>query len=531
MKSLILALCVLSALSQAQVCTPPEQSPVVSYPSGTLIPNIGTCDLTITTKSEKCRQLVKQGFALLHCFWFNESVRSFRDATKEDPECAMAWCGLNAIETMPWNDHASYKDEAEYAIKRAVQLSESASKIEQALIVSYRVRAVSEDQRKGAFRKAMEALIVEHPKEIEPRLLLAGVLTQLCMNDRSLDTGEIQNELKSVVALIEPVLKKDPRNAGALHYHIHALEGSRPELAVPSARLLPIVASASAHMVHMAGHIYNTVGMWEDGDKVFAESKRVGEAYAKQLDKTPTQADWNYSHNNDYYSVNMMEQGRVKDAVKLQAFGGRKAEYAWRNSDWKSLLELVDEKKESKQSMYYRGLALAYQGKLEEAKAALKVVLGDATTTPAPRTGKVPPYQRSEETRSFELEGLVTFLSGEKENGIKLLEEAVKSYDRIEYDEPSSYMRPPHETLVYALRESGKPKDALKVLEAYAKAKKNSGWTYYLRGRCYQDLGNTKEALKWFREFKKVWPNPDPELEPVVYVAKFMQDLARKQKP
>ncbi|MEQ1935417.1 MAG: hypothetical protein ABL962_16280, partial [Fimbriimonadaceae bacterium] len=129
-----------------------------------------------------------------------------------------------------------------------------------------------------------------------------------------------------------------------------------PELAVPSARLLPIVASASAHMVHMAGHIYNTVGMWEDGDKVFAESKRVGEAYAKQLDKTPTQADWNYSHNNDYYSVNMMEQGRVKDAVKLQAFGGRKAEYAWRNSDWKSLLELVEEKKESKQSMYYRGV-------------------------------------------------------------------------------------------------------------------------------------------------------------------------------
>ncbi|MEQ1935418.1 MAG: tetratricopeptide repeat protein [Fimbriimonadaceae bacterium] len=122
---------------------------------------------------------------------------------------------------------------------------------------------------------------------------------------------------------------------------------------------------------------------------------------------------------------------------------------------------------------------------------------------------------------------MVTFLSGEKENGIKLLEEAVKSYDRIEYDEPSSYMRPPHETLVYAMRESGKPKDALKVLEAYAKAKKNSGWTYYLRGRCYQDLGNTKEALKWFREFKKVWPNPDPELEPVVFVAKFMQDLAR----
>ncbi len=500
---------------------------MVSYPSGTIIANVGSSDLTVTTKSEKCRQLVKQGFALLHCFWFNESVRSFRDATREDPDCAIAWCGLNAIETMPWNNHASYKEEAEYAIKRAVQLSESASKVEQALIVSYRVRSVTEDQRKGAFRTAMERVVAEHPTEMEPRLLLAGVLTQLCMNDRTLESGEIQNELKAVLALIGPVLKKDPRSPGALHYHIHALEGSRPELAIPSAKLLPEVASASAHMVHMAGHIYNTVGMWTDGDRVFSRSKEVGEAYAKELGKTPNEADWNYGHNNDYFSVNLMEQGRTREAVKLQNFGGRKAEFAWRNSDWKGLLDLVKENEQSKQSMFYRGLAFSYLGQLDEAKKALKSVLGDLQTSPEPKTGKVSPSQRQTETRSFELEGLVAFLSGDKDRGVSLLRSAVESYDRVEYDEPSSYMRPPHESLVFALRSLGKPKDALKVLDAYTKVKKNSAWTPYLRGRCYEDMGNRKEALKWYREFQKIWTNPDPDLEPVAHVANFMQGLPK----
>ncbi|MEQ1824003.1 MAG: tetratricopeptide repeat protein [Fimbriimonadaceae bacterium] len=528
MKCLVGILMAVSASAGAQMCAPPEQAPIVSYPSGTIIHNVGTSDLTVTTKSEKCRQLVKQGFALLHCFWFNESVRSFRDATKEDPECAIAWCGLNAIETMPWNRQSAYKDEAEFAIKRAVQLSESASKVEQALIVSFRVRSLSDDDRKGAFRTAMEKVVAENPSEMEPRLLLAGVLTQLCMNDRSLESGEIQNELKSVYALIEPVLKRDPRNAAALHYHIHAMEGSRPELAIPSAKLLPEVASASAHMVHMAGHIYNTVGMWTEGDKVFKRSQEVGEAYAKELGKTPNEADWNYGHNNDYFSVNLMEQGRVKEAIKLQSFGGRKAEFAWRNSNWKELLEIVKENEKSKQSMFYRGLAFAYLGQLEDAKKALKVVLGEANTTPPPRTGKVSPWLRQEETRSFELEGLITFLSGEKDRGIQILRRAVESYDRIEYDEPSSYMRPPHESLVFALRSMNKPKDALKVLDAYAKVKKNSAWTYYLRGRCYEDLRDEKSALKWYREYQKIWTNPDPELEPVAHVEKFMRDMARK---
>ena len=123
MRAALFAFAVLfTAGTHGQTCVPPQQSTVVAYPSGTIIAGVGTSDIPVTTKNEKCKTLVKQGFALIHCFWFNEAVRSFRDATKADPGCAIAWCGLNVAENMPWNKRAEYTQEAEYAIKMAVRL-------------------------------------------------------------------------------------------------------------------------------------------------------------------------------------------------------------------------------------------------------------------------------------------------------------------------------------------------------------------------------------------------------------------------
>lgn len=510
-----------AAMAHAQTCVLPEQSPVVSYPSGTLIEGIGTSDIPVVTKSEKCRKLVKQGFALIHCFWFNEAVRSFRDATKEDPACAIAWCGLNVAETMPWNKRSEFVAEAKFAIDQAVRFYEDAGPLEKKLISTLKNRDVTKDDRKSTFNSEMHELVDAFPEAFEPRLILAGVRIQLCMSDRTLPSGVVQNELVEAAKLIEPILAKDPRNPGALHYHIHAYEGSRPEKALSSARLLSEVAHSSAHMVHMSGHIYNVLGLWEDANRVFAQSAKLGEEYAKSVGSKPESADWNYGHNRDYRGVNFGEQGRLKEAMELCGFTGRRLALLWRVADWQALADAVKGQTGGGETAFYQGMAAAELGKLPEAEAALQRLL----ETKGSSWGTV--AKRVLETEKLELEGLVLCKQGKTDEGIEKLRKAVDSYGLIEYEEPPYYFRPPHETLGHALIEAGQPMAAVKVFQDGLLVKRNSGLMVYGIALAYESSGDMERARAKYGEFLRVWNKADADRPQVVH-AKSVLASARK---
>jgi len=509
------------SLSQAQTCVPPDPTVVVAYPSGTLIEGVGTSDLPVTTKNEKCRKLVKQGFALIHCFWFNEAVRSFRDATKEDPTCAIAWCGLNISETLPWNKGEKYAKEAEYAIKRAVALYESASDLEKGLIAAFRARDLDKDLRTGPFADAMDRVIEEHKNAAEPRLLMAGMRAQVCMFDRTLPSGEVQNELKEVAKLIAPVLAKSPNNPGANHYQIHAYEGSDPDKALKSARILGRIAPASAHMVHMPGHLYNVLGMWEDANKSFSEANRIGEEYAKKIGAKPSEADWNYGHNRDYWGVSLGEEGRLKESFGLVGFGGRRNEILWRVSDWKALAESVAKAGAGAETSYYQGMAAAHLGRIDQAKenfAQLMAVDGSSSGTVSKQVLK---------TRKLELEGLLEVKTGDVEKGLDLLKQAIDAFMRIEYEEPPYYFRPPHETLGDALIDAHRQEEALAVFESGLKVKRNAGTMLFGMARAQETAGEKTKALAAYTRFLKVWAKADDDRPQVVHAKAY---LAQNQK-
>ena len=505
------AVLVFCGFSSGQTCAPPVPSKIVSFPAGTVIEGVGTSDLPVTTKSEKCRTLTKQGFALIHCFWFNEAVRSFRDATKEDPECAIAWCGLAVSETLPWNRDSDFGVESRFAMKRSIALYDTASDIEKAVIAAFRTKDLASDDLKGPFADAMNRIAKEYPDVFEPRLLMAAIRTQVCMFDRTLPNGEVQNELVEVAKLIAPVLLKDPKNPAANHYQIHAYEGSTPEKALPSARILGQVAPASAHMVHMPGHLYNVLGMWDDADKSFGDANRIGEDYAKQIGASPAEADWNYSHNRDYWGVSLGEEGRIREAFELVNFSGRRNQILWRVSDWPALLKAVEKAGNSSDSAFYRGIASAHLGDLKAAKAELKRLReaqGKSVGNPYALIGK---------TRRLELDGVIKCLSNDFETGLPLLRQAVQTFSKIEYEEPPYYMRPPHETLADMLRRNKKFAEALQVLESGLKVKRNAGTIFYLVARVHEDAGAKEKAKLAFERFLLVWSKADSDRPQVRY--------------
>src|SRR4051812_508483 len=99
--------------------------------------DLGVYTRKVTTKNPKAQKYFNQGLALLHGFNHAAAIRSFQEAAKLDPECAMAHWGI-ALAAGP---HINYPlvppPMAELAWKEltlAQQHADDASPVEQALI-------------------------------------------------------------------------------------------------------------------------------------------------------------------------------------------------------------------------------------------------------------------------------------------------------------------------------------------------------------------------------------------------------------
>ncbi|AIE83384.1 TPR repeat protein [Fimbriimonas ginsengisoli Gsoil 348] len=521
MKSLGLFLCLATAVAHGQgMCPPPPaQTAIVAFPAGTIIPGVGTTDLPITTKSAKARQLAKQGFALIHCFWFNEAVRSFRDATKEDPACAAAWLGLNASLTLPWHRPSEYSAEADYAIRRAVETCGDATDLEQAVIAAYRLRSVQVDDRESAFERAMMQVVQTHPDAFEPRLLLSAIRTQLCMNDRYDNNLNPREELTKVLKLITPILQKDPMNAGALHYRVHALEGSAPDQAVLAADRLSQAAPASGHMVHMPGHIYNRVGMYDKARDSFLNSVHIHEEYAKKIPGATADIDWNYGHDVDFLIFNLAEMGRIKEGEKwLARSPGSWEKLAWRAGQWD---RLADKSK----THFFLGMAALQRNDLKTAGDESRKLEAEAAKNALPKTGRWRITQiRMQQVEAAELKGLLLSQQGNHDEARKELAKAVAIYELVCYEEPPYYPRPPYETEGEVDLAAGKPEDALKAYQKGLRARPGSGWMLYGIALSQEKAGHPAEAKAAYQTFLTAWKGADPDLPQVVHARAYLRD-------
>src|SRR6185437_6833102 len=101
--------------------------------------------------------------------------------------------------------------------------------------------------------------------------------------------------------------------------YIHAVEASpHPERALHSAEILPSLAPASGHMVHMPGHIYYRLGDYARAEQAFEASMLADETYMREQ-HVAVDDDWNYVHNLMYAVANLLEEGKLKEAAEYSA--------------------------------------------------------------------------------------------------------------------------------------------------------------------------------------------------------------------
>src|SRR3954468_24643826 len=135
--------------------------------------DLGTYTRKVTTKNPKAQAYFNQGLAFIHGFNHASAIRSFQEAAKADPDCAMAHWGV-ALAAGP---HINYPlvppPMAELAwkeLKLAQHHAGKASAVERALIeaLSHRYANPQPEDRKPldkAYAAAMRRVWKKYPRD------------------------------------------------------------------------------------------------------------------------------------------------------------------------------------------------------------------------------------------------------------------------------------------------------------------------------------------------------------------------------
>jgi len=253
--------------------TPAFQEPIKYIPSA-----LGPYSWNVTTSNEMSQNYFDQGIQMRFAYGMNDAARSFREAHREDPNCAMCYWG-EAFSLGSFLNGGMSAEKAPYAheaIEKAVELSGNATELERDLIMAARDRYPADydpDNRRTvdeAFAGRMKVLYDNYPGNHEVAVVYA---VSIFLLEERRGYRDINNpSLIHLHNVLTGVLDEDITHPGACHLYIHATESSQqPELALPCADYLSDAVPAASHIQHMPSHTWNEVGFW--GRSVRANTK------------------------------------------------------------------------------------------------------------------------------------------------------------------------------------------------------------------------------------------------------------------
>src|SRR3989475_8940433 len=217
-----------------------------------------------TSCSPEAQKQFERALAMLHSFFFPETIKTFSAIAETDPSCAIAYWGI-AISQRP-NPLVPPFDAA--TLKRGLEAIEKGEAIgakterERDWLTAFKAfykdyDTVDQDTRTKNYEKAMEALAKKYPDDVEAKVFWALALNET-FDHKSMDP------LMKAIQILEPLDRKYPDHPGITHYLIHSYDFAPiAKRGVPAANKYAKIASSAPHALHMPSHIYSMVGMWE----------------------------------------------------------------------------------------------------------------------------------------------------------------------------------------------------------------------------------------------------------------------------
>ena len=267
--------------------------------------------------------------AMLHNFFYPETVKSFLAIIKEDPDCAIAYWGLAMSELpnplVPPFPPANLKagSEAIQQGKAAKTQTPREAEYLAAIEVFYKdYDKIDQKTRADRYEQAMQRLHEHYPEDSEAAIFYALALNETVdFNDKT-----YAKQLKAA-AILNKEAKNQPNHPGIAHYLIHSYDfAPLAAMCVSTARRYDKIAAASPHALHMPSHIYSMLGMWEDSVRSNLAAKAAADGYAAK--NFPGKTDPGVPHMLDFIVYADLQMAKDRDARQVVESLGKLVKFA-----------------------------------------------------------------------------------------------------------------------------------------------------------------------------------------------------------
>jgi tetratricopeptide (TPR) repeat protein len=508
--------------------------------------NLGNHTFKIKTRSRKAQEFFNQGINLSYGFNHAEAMRSFREAARLDPSCAIAYWGqalvLGPNINMPMAAEA--EPEAHKLIQKALELKMHASPKERDYIdaLAKRYSPDAKPDRKAldqAYAHAMKSLAKKYPNDLDAATLYAEALMDLRPWNYWTRDGVPYADTPEIISLLESVMKRNPNHPGACHFYIHAVEATKsPERAEAAADRLFKLMPGAGHMVHMPSHIYFRVGRYADASKANAQASAVDEDYITQCRVQGIYPLAYYPHNLHFLYAAASFEGNseltilaaekvaaaiphhaLKDFPMLQGFLAIPELALARFGRWDKILKLPAPAHDTlflKGIRHYvRGTALAATERLGDAAReleALKKVLADKALDDLPASFSHNTTRAILGIAPEMLQGEILARQGKYPEAIAHLETAARLEDALVYIEPPDWYLPARQALGAVLLQAGRAAEAEAVYWEDLRRYPHNGWSLFGLAQSLEKQGKNEEAAMVEQRFQKAWKQADVKL-------------------
>jgi len=512
--------------------------------SAPLFHDIGHHRRAVTTSSGMAQRYFDQGLTWTYAFNHDEAIRSFRQATELDPECAMAWWGIALCNGPHINNPVVPPERAEAAwaaLQNAVAAADNAGPTERALIGALQKRYANpqpEDRAPldQAYADAMAVVWQSHRSDPDVGTLYAEALMDLRPWDLWTREGQPQPGTEHVLGVLEDVLRLDPYNPGANHLYIHAVEASpQPERANAAADRLRDMVPVSGHLLHMPSHIDVLTGRW---DKAVIQNEKAIRADAAYRGVSPKQGFYHIYmlHNRHMLAFAAMMEGRSRVAIRaagdvvssvpedygreaaafVDAYMCAKYDALKRFGRWDALLH------EPAPPTYWpittahwhfnRGLAYAAMGEVDAALRERDAFESAAARIPEEAVAVINPAHDILRIARNMFDAEIEFRRGNMDESVVALRRAIEIEDALLYMEPPEWAQPVRHTLGAVLLSAGRYAEAEQVYREDLADWPGNGWSLYGLSRALHLQEKGAEALEVDARFREAWSRADIQI-------------------
>ncbi len=494
---------------------------------------LGGLHWKVNTASAEAQAYFDQGLAFLYAFNHEEAIRSFEEATRLDPNCAMAWWGLATAQgphiNRPGMDETRAKAGFE-AARKAASLSATTSAPDKRLIDAAGIRfsvpnADDWPARDRAYSEAMRRAWEQQRGDAQVGVLLVESLLLLHPWSPWDGKGHPQTETLEAAEVLDEVLLRHPNHPQALHLSIHLWEMSpTPARALPMANRLRHLQPGLGHMTHMPSHIDVLLGHWQLAVEANEAAIRADESYLKVRQASGLQPGY-MAHNHHMLGFAAMMSGQSAKAiaamdsivevippetlktmaVRMDWYLAMPFEARKRFGKWEELLALPEpfETFPIARALRHadRGVALTALGRLSEARDEEQKFKASLGAVPDDALIKRDRAKDALAVAQFLLEGELLLAEGKVHEGLRSLRSGVEAEDALKYHEPPTWIQPLRQALGAALLRAAQPGEALAAFDADLARWPHNVWSLQGRWQALKSLARKREAVAAKRQF------------------------------